>query len=234
MMGRAGAVGVIGAEVLCPLKPDPPPSIDGQLNEWYAHPAPIEVTGAHIVWGKPKWQNEPDLSGTMWLYWDENYLYVAADVVDDHFIQDKTGSAMYYGDHLELYLDTQYAPGVKGPFGQGQFVLGLSPGNLLNSGDPLMDLPPEVDFAVPAGHRNEGCKIAASRTEKGYALEAAIPWKVLGIKASKGLLLGMDFCMSDTDNPGLQDTISSLVPGPWAGQTREHLVPLKLGDSQGK
>lgn len=224
----------VPAEIACPLKPDPPPQMDGSLNEWYAHPAPIEVTGANIVWGKPKWQNDQDLSGTMWLYWDENYLYVAADVVDDRFIQTKTGDGIWYGDHLELYIDTAWKPGITGSFGKGQFQFGFSPGNLMNTGDALLDLPPETVVAVPLDLNPESVKIAASRTEKGYALEAAIPWKLLGVKPVKGMTLGVDFCFSDTDNPGSQDTMSSLVPGPWACAKREHLAPMRLGDSQGK
>lgn len=226
--------GISLAEVRCPLKPDPPPQIDGNLAEWYPSPAPIEVGGDQITYCKAKWKGEADLSGTLWLYWDANYLYLAAEVIDDKVIQDQSGNKMWYGDHIEFFVDPQYQPGVKGHFTDKQFHIGFSPGNLANTGDPLFDLPPEVCIACPAGMSPEGIRVAAVKTEKGYNLEGAIPWKALGVAAKQGMVLGMDFAISDTDNPGSQDKMSSLVTGPWECEQREHLVPVKLGDTQGK
>ena len=222
------------AEIVCPLKTDPPPQMDGGLNEWYANPVPITIGGDQMAYSKAKWKGDEDLSGTMWFYWDENYLYAAAEIVDDRFNQTKTGNGMWYGDHLEFYIDMDWKPGITGSFGKGQFQFGFSPGNLQNTGDMLLDLPPEVCVALPLDLNAETVKIAASKTEKGYAVEAAIPWKLLGVKPVKGMTLGVDFCISDTDNADSQDTMSSLVPGKWGGQKREHLVPIRLGDSQGK
>ena len=222
------------AEIACPQKPDPPPQMDNSLNEWYANPAPIKIGGDQMAYSKAKWKGDKDLSGTLWFYWDANYLYVAADVIDDRFIQTNSGGKIWYGDHLELYIDTVWKPGVKGSFGKGQFQFGFSPGNLRYTGDILLDLPPEVVVAVPVNLNAKTVKIAAFKTEEGYAVEAAIPWKLMGVKPVKGMTLGVDLCISDTDNNNSQDTMSSLVPGPWAGQKREHLVPMRLGDSQGK
>ena len=225
---------VASAEIVCPRKPDPPPQMDNSLNEWYANPAPIKVGGDQMAYSKAKWTGDDDLSGILWLYWDANYLYVAAEVIDDRFVQTQTGDRIWNGDHLELYIDTVWKPGVKGSFGKGQFHFGLSPGNLKYTGDALLDLPPEVVVALPLDLNPTTLKIAAFKVEKGYAVEAAIPWKLLGVKPLKGMTLGLDLCISDTDNENSQDTMSSLVPGPWAGQKREHLVPMRLGDSQGK
>jgi len=226
--GKGHDVGV------CPLKPDPPPQMDNSLNEWYANPAPITIGGDQMAYGKAKWKGNGDLSGTLWLYWDRNCLYVAAEVVDDRFVQTQTGDKIWNGDHLELYIDTVWKPGVAGPFGKGQFHFGFSPGNLQYTGDALFDLPPEVVVALPVDLNTNPVKIAAFKTEEGYAVETVIPWKLLGVKPVKGMTLGVDLCISDTDNNDSQDTMSSLVPGPWAGQKREHLVPMRLGDSQGK
>jgi len=72
------------------------------------------------------------------------------------------------------------------------------------------------------------------RTEKGYNIEGQIPWKLLKFEPKQGMTLGLDFSISDTDSPGSQDKMTSLVPGPWEVDLREHLVPMKLCDSQGK
>lgn len=224
----------LASEVPCLLKPDPPPTMDGSLGEWYRSPCPIVVGGDQVTYNKAKWKDEDDLSGTLWLYWDENYLYLAAEVNDDKFIQDQSGDKIWYGDHIEFFLDPKYAPGVKGHFGEEQFHIGFSPGNLAKTGDPLFDLPPEVCIANPPGMSPEGIRLAAVRTEKGYNLEAAIPWKLLKVKPKQGMILGLDFSLSDSDNPGSQDKMTSLVSGPWQVEQREHLVPMKLCDTQGK
>jgi len=197
-------------------------------------PLPYRRWGDQVTFNKAKWKGEDDLSGTLWFYWDENYLYVAAEVIDDKFVQDQSGDKIWYGDHLEFFLDPKYAPNVKGHFTDEQFHIGFSPGNLSKTGDALFDIPPEVSIANPAGMSAEGIRLATVRTEKGYNLEASIPWKLLKVKPKQGMLLGADLCISDTDNPGMQEKMTSLVPGPWACEWREHLVPMKLCDSQGK
>ena len=224
----------VAGEVRCPLKPDPPPTMDGNFAKWYKNPCPIVVGGDQVTYNKAKWKGEDDLSGTLWLYWDENYLYLAAEVTKGKFIQDQSGDKIWYGDHIEFFLDTKYAPGVKGHFGEGQFHIGFSPGNLAKTGDPLFDLPPEVVIAYPEGLSPEGIRVAAVRTEKGYNIEGAIPWKLLKVQPKQGTTFGLDFSISGTDNPGSQDMMTSLVPGPWAVDQREHLVPMRLCDSQGK
>ena len=222
------------ADVCCPLKPDPPPAIDGSLAKWFANPCPITVGGDQVVVGKAKWKGENDLSGTLYLYWDANYLYFAAEVIKPKINQDQSGDGIWNGDHLEVYLDTAWTPGVKGGFGKGQFQLGISPGNLTKTGDPLFDLPPEVVIAYPEGMPATGMRAAAIRTEKGYNIEAAVPWKSLKVEAKQGMVLGLDYCISGSLNPGAQDMMTSLVPGPWLFRQREHLVPMKLCDAAGK
>jgi hypothetical protein len=224
----------VAGEVRCPLKPDPPPTMDGNFAKWYKNPCPIVVVGDQVTYNKAKWKGEDDLSGTLYLYWDANYLYLAAEVVDSTFIQDQSGDKIWYGDHIEFFLDTKYDPSAKGHFGAGQFHIGFSPGNLTKSGDPLFDLPPEVVIAYPPAMSPEGIRVAAVRTEKGYNLEAQIPWKLLKVEPKQGMTLGLDFSISDTDSPGSQDKMTSLVAGPWNVDQRDHLVPMKLCDSQGK
>jgi len=220
--------------ILCPLKPDPPPAIDGNLSEWYQSPGGFEIEEENVTWGKAKWQGEADLSGTLWLYWDKNFIYLAADIVDDVFIQDKSGKDLWLGDHLEFDLDPEYKPGAKGIFTDKQFMMGFSPGNLQNTGDPLFDMLPEYYIWAPADKEDANINVAALRTEKGYTLEARIPWGLFGIKPKQGMILGIDLHISDTDTPGSQDTYTTLFPEKWTGRKLERLIPVKLGDTSGK
>lgn len=233
--------GAFGENILCPLKSDPPPSIDGDLSEWHRSPGAFKIKDENVVYGKTKWKGKNDLGGTLWLGWDKSYLYLAGKVIDDIFIQDKSGISLWKGDHLELYLDTKYGKGVSKrgasiDFGEGQFQLGLSPGNFAHTGDVFFDILPEYIVFYPPELRvvEAGAKVAAVRTEEGYNIEARIPWKLFGIIPDQGMVLGIDFTISDTDSPDSQDTMTSLVLGPWKVCNRSHLVPVKIGNAEGK
>lgn len=220
--------------ILCPLKADPPPAIDGSLAEWYQSPAGFQLKEENITYGKEKWQGPSDLSSTLWLYWDKNYLYLAADVTDDVFIQEQTGGNIWKEDHLELDFDPKYKPGANGIFTEQQFVMGFSPGNLKNTGDPLFDLPPEAYIWKPQGIDFSVIGVASQKTENGYTLEARVPWSLFGIKVKQGDVFGIDFRVSDSDNPNIQETMTSLFPQKWVGRRLERLIPIKLGDTEGR
>lgn len=74
---------------------------DGQLTEWGT--AGIPLTFAHL--GPEEWTGPTDLSGTGWLGWDEQNLYLAAKVVDDVHVQTQTSWEMFRGDSVELWID---------------------------------------------------------------------------------------------------------------------------------
>lgn len=225
---------VSGENILCPLRPDPPPSIDGDISEWYQSSGSFKVKGENITYNKAGWKGENDLSGTLWLGWDKNHLYLAAEVIDDMFFQDKSGKDIWLGDHLEFDFDPKYKPGVKDIFAKEQFVMGFSPGNLQDTGDPLFDMPPECYIWRPIGLEPPQIDVAVLRTEDGYTLEASIPWKLFGIKPKQGMIFGVDFRISDSDGPNSQDAMTSLFPKKWIGRRRERLIQIKLGDTEGK
>jgi len=215
-----GKEAAAGQELQCP-QARKTPVVDGVVAEWEAHPAPIQVTPKDVAYGPESVSGDEDLSGTIWVAWDTDNLYVAARVVDDTLAGTDKEPRWWLGDHLEVFLDTQYAPGVSGEFGEGQFQFGLLP-------SPPYAEPAEAAAAIPKGLDVSSVKVASATTDDGYTCEAAIPWDLLGVEPAPGLLLGADVCMSDTDMYGSQDSITSLVPGPWACARREHLVPLRL------
>ncbi len=72
--------------------------IDGNLVEWYGQPA-IELSSTgNLVGGD--WDGAIDLSAKVWLAWDERFLYIACDVMDDHFQPQANGSRLWEGDSL--------------------------------------------------------------------------------------------------------------------------------------
>lgn len=223
------------AGLICPLKPDPPPLIDGNPKEWQSLPGTIEINGEQVRWGKAKWKNEEDLSGIVNLCWDENYFYVLAQVTDDKVMVTKSGKFLFRTDHIELDIDPVRTPDCKGPFTNKQFIVGVSPGNMEKSGDAMQDSEPEFYIYCPDNLKlAPGIDVASSSTETGYLIEVRIPWKLLGIKPAKGKIIGLDVHFSDSDNTDDQEKMTSLYPANWQGRKRENMLPVTLTGTQGK
>jgi hypothetical protein len=219
-----------------PLKPDPPPAMDGELREWASVPNSIKINRKEqCVYGGDKWKSPNDLSATMWLAWRGEYLFVAADVTDDKFRQTERGMELWKGDHIELYLDaTPDAEPQRRHFGKGQFQMGFSPGNFQRTGDPLFDLKPEAVIYKPEGRASQGVLVAAKRTEKGYAMEVALPWSLVGVKPSVGVSLGVEVGVSDCDaDETRQEKMMTILTATW-GHTRDRLAPAVLSPADGK
>ena len=226
-----------------PYKPDPPPAIDGRLEEWENVPGVLLLDRkAQVVKGAAGWKSPADLSSRVWLAWRDEYLYLAADVTDDRHVQTGRGIDMWRGDHVELYLDAvpDDDPG-RATWGAGQIHFGFSPGSLAHTGDPLADLPPEAVVFTPRGADAVGILVAAQKTEKGYALEAAVPWTLIarlagknGLKPRIGLPLGFEVGVSDTDGPEpAQEKLMTVLTTPWS-HSRDRMVPAALAAPDGR
>ena len=100
-----------------------PPSFtaDGDLSEWYdSGIEPFVLAATDNSWGTPHIigavNDDNDLSGEIWLAVDENYLYVAADVVDDVYdgYQPGDGTGGWWeNDVLELFIGLYEQPRAK-------------------------------------------------------------------------------------------------------------------------
>jgi len=219
-----------------PMKPDPPPAVDGDLGEWANVPNAVRIERKdQAVWGGDKWKSAADLSATLWLAWRYEYLYLALDVADDRLRQTERSGNMWKGDHIELYLDaTPDAEPDRKPFGKGQFQFGFSPGNFERTGDALFDVKPEAVMFRPEGMAAEGVLVAAKRTEKGYALEAAVPWTLVAVKPTVGLPLAVEVGVSDCDGDEVrQEKMMTILSATW-GHTRGRLAPAVLSPADGK
>ena len=125
--------------------------------------------------------------------------------------------------------------------GEGQITLGFSPGNLQHTGDPLTDSPPDAAVFAPDGGSAEGVLVAAQRTEKGYVLEAAIPWAIItrlaktpDLKPNAGMPLNFEVGISDTDGPEpAQEKMMTILTTSW-NHVRGRLMAAALAPSDGK
>jgi hypothetical protein len=200
---------------------DPPPPVDGDLGRLGRVPGWVDVKGSEsIAFGADKWKGDDDLSGSVLLGWDPQFLYVAARVRDQVISQTFAGEGCWQGDHVMLVLDVPRQEGVRD---KGKvFQIGISPGNLKPNG-----IVAEVYQWAPTRGSVVGARVGARKTADGYQIEAAIPWKSLGIeKIDKGFRIGYDISLSDSDQVGdsIQDKLTSLNPANWELRNPDHLV----------
>jgi len=219
-----------------PQRPDPPFAIDGDLADWASVPNTLTFTNQdQVVWGASAWKAVEDLSATALIAWRAEHLYVAAAVGDDVLAQSQHGDGIWRGDHIELYLDAApESEPARDPFGEGQYQLAFSPGNFGQTGDPLTDSKPEAFCYRPAGGSVEGIRVAAKRLETGWAIEAAIPWRIFNIEnAQIGLPLRFELGISDTDSQEPQQECLMTISNDKWGHTRSRLVPAVLAGADG-
>lgn len=219
-----------------PLKPDPPIAVDGDLGDWSGVPNTIKINHpTQVVAGREAWSGAQDMSGAVQLAWRQEYLFIAARVIDDihRQVQHAVGG-IPQGDHLQLTIDVQPATETdRTEFGTGQFQLLLSPGPFTGPTDSLTDASPKAFCLKPAGHDLSGVQVAAARTEQGWTLEAAIPWSTLGVTPKQNFPLNVEVGLSDVDGSDpQQESLLTSATQAWELK-RTRLRPMVLTGSDG-
>ncbi len=172
-----------------------PPSLDGSWSEWKEKTVQYPVKS--VVWGAKNWTGDADLEGSYIAGWDEDNLYLGVKVYDDVYAQGATGANLYKGDSLEVLIDTNlYGDFFVQSLDSDDYQLGISGGNADKGIEPEAYLwfPSKV-----AGSRSQ-VDIAYSFDDGLYRAEVQIPWSMLGIKPSKGMVLGFAVSISDNDD----------------------------------
>ncbi|MCM3746596.1 fibronectin type III domain-containing protein [Paenibacillus pasadenensis] len=147
-------------------------TVDGSLNEQ--------------VWSLSKQANKA-VSGTanntttFGVLWDDNYLYVAASVIDGNLANNS--AEPYADDSVEIYVDGNYNRGTVYDSFDRQFIKGWNDSSLFE-----------------ARSLTSGVLHAWSATTAGYSVELAIPWSSLGITPSAGMTIGFDVANNDEDD----------------------------------
>lgn len=135
-----------------------------------------------------------DLSGDIFLAWDDKFLFVTAKIQDDSLIAKRAGEQIWRDDLLELFIDPQ-GDGFK--WGSMQDIqLGLSPGPL---GARSWVWPRKFD-PVKRG----AVQLEIKTRPDGYDIEAKIAWGLLGITPGKGVKFGLTPALHDIDKDGTE------------------------------
>jgi hypothetical protein len=135
------------------------------------------------------------LNSTFYVQYDDNYLYVAANVADEYIVtnirpDDKAG--FYRTDSVEFYIDPSRAGSVA-----GIMKLAVLP---FDTEGGVQAVRHEDSKPGPVAVTNPGIRVASARTERGYAIEMAIPLADLGLAARAGVKLGFGHTVHNSND----------------------------------
>jgi len=128
-----------------------------------------------------------DLSGIWQTHWDNQFLHVRVDALDDKFMRDSP--APWSDDSIEIFVD---ADGSRSKKFDGKndfhFIYRWKDRNVNLSNNS------------PRRGRSLGIRQIMTRTDKGYTLETSIPWSTLGVRPVAGKNIGIDVQINDDDS----------------------------------
>lgn len=184
--------------------------IDGDLSDWADSAA---YGSTFIVFNDEGWDRTDDVIAYWRLGWDDENLYVAAQVEDDTHVQTQQGNTIFMGDGLSIQIDTQRDSDLGPSLSPDDYQINLSPGDF--------DRNPPAAYAFRGNESgtlvdmaSQNIRLSALETEEGYTLEAAIPWSDLGVAPATGMRLGIALNVNDNDTPGtaVQEVMKSHIP----------------------
>lgn len=167
--------------------------VDGFLKDWPASEAIVLNEAQNKEFGE--FDGPKDLSAKIRFAWDREYLYFVAKVTDDDVVAKRTGKNIWRDDLFEIYVD---------PAGDGLFwndpedyQLGFRPGR---DGKELSAWSWFQGGEDPLEHKTA---IAKNYTdEKGYIIEGAIRWDLLGITPEPGKEVRLSPAIHEIDRKG--------------------------------
>jgi len=158
------------------------PTIDGTVDSCWKGAKSVKTAS---------WASDegPWATGKFSTMWDENYLYVLAQVTDK-LVTDKAAEP-WNKDCIEIFLDELNEKAATYDTNDGQYRVNFK--NETSGGGAF---------------KADTFKSAAKVVTGGYVIEAAIPWVALKGKAAVGTIAGIDFQVADdSTGTGVRDGV---------------------------
>jgi hypothetical protein len=152
------------------------------------------------------WKGPDDLSMKVWFAWDASYLYFAASVTDDYFVQEQTGSQIWSQDGFQLAFDTlanAVPPAISGisGFRDVDYQYGIALTKIGPQGYCWWAAKVNEALAADGLTKFTPSIVRVSPTLTNY--EYAIPWSALAPMQPKlGAVFGFNLNYVDADAPG--------------------------------
>jgi hypothetical protein len=189
--------------------------LDGDLSEWdNAVWYTIDQKTSYMEEGV--WDGDADLSAQFAVYYDSEYVYVAAKVVDDEIYNSGYAGSLYTGDCVEFWFDWEMSQALAG---YNYYQVNIAPTSSKYDED-FNFLPGYYVYRNPAVQKLVDMMIAAiNLTDNGYILEAALPYAAMTASGANKLL-GFNVSVVDMDFDGVWTHIT------WSGTN--HSNPSKF------
>lgn len=196
-------------------KAETPLVIDGNLDDWNLSSPIVINQEAQVIRDVSFWQGEMDLSCTVYVMWDENNLYLAADVTEDTPYGAIEMLELDGEDNFKLYLSTDPAADpARTEYGTNDFLLYL----IVDNGywdtafDRTMVAKENLQRFTTKGMDGgedvlEGYEKASVLTSTGFIYEACIPWsnfsnaKIPQYTPAVGDTVNFNFAITDISYP---------------------------------
>ncbi|HSV99709.1 MAG TPA: sugar-binding protein [Sedimentisphaerales bacterium] len=164
-----------------------PVALDGDLSDWNLDAmTPAVLNDAKQIY-TGTWTGVADCSGKFYLMWDDQKVYIGAEVKDDRLSMTKSGGDIWNADCIEVFFSTLNAVSGHAEHYQYGFNANNQTYNWCN-----MDGTSNV---VPAY-----LQIASSKTPDGYVCEVAIEYaQMKSLKFTAGAAIGFHPCIDDTE-----------------------------------
>lgn len=173
--------------------------IDGKLADWDKS-QPLSMKDEYYFKEGLEWGGVQDLSGDVYLMWDEEYLYLAAEITDRiPMVNRKKRQDVWNGDAIEVVLGLDpKAEAKRTRFGSRDYQLGFG------TGDGQSNPPIIWNWQRRREPKGGEISVRQSAGPAGYVLEAKIPWEFFRGKfaPSKGTKIGFDIAFDDADKSG--------------------------------
>jgi hypothetical protein len=187
------------------------PAIDGDAAEWAGLPV---YSSPHLVFTGDAWDGSDDLAAAWQVSWDDANLFLVVNVADDIHAQSQTGNQTFRGDSVELQIDADRAGDYGPSISPDDYQLSLSPGDFAGIAPSAFRFQGTNGGEMRDAAAPHSIIVAARPNNGGYVLEAAIPWRDLGITPAAGLVIGLAVNVNDNDRPGTaaQEMMKSSAP----------------------
>lgn len=165
--------------------------IDGSIDDDAGTPH-VNLASGGTVQMNP-YGGSDDLNGDIWLHWDQQYFYLAANIQDDVFTQDSVNDAIWQGDGLQFAI-SQGAPGESALWSELGVALTPQGPQMYRWADAMGETPGPLPHVQVEVVRNE--------TDQTTIYELAIPWTAIAPFTPEDGGLSVSLLVNDNDGQG--------------------------------